>query len=355
MDDTEILDELINDDNIITNQMGGAGADPFYDQVKQQYGTEHPEYHIGDQEMQKDILEIFNEEINKAVINIKKRLGDNIEDTNEKSAIIMQKLNELKDAVNPTVEMLKRNNETHVKLKPQNKYPNLLNTNIGDSYVDYGNPKDTKYTGSTFDEFKNKNTGYLADARKLLENLDSDTGINLEKKTDKDIEDSNQVPIAIKHEDGEDGIKFGRPKNNKDIQTRLNNCHILEMLYLIKHEEIMKTFAFTMNLFDKYKYSVKLLLFVLKNLVIKKPGIDVRLPKTLIPNIQTLLLDQEKVQEVIKTMKDNLEQNPLGGIQGAEVLQPDSDTTEDQLNANLGATVTPARVNLPRGAAAVGP
>jgi hypothetical protein len=102
------------------------------------------------------------------------------------------------------------------------------------------------------------------------------------------------------------------------IERRLNNCQFLEILYLVKHEELMKTFAFTLNLFDKYKYSIKILLFVLKNLVYKKgiPGAtgatlptSVKLPKALIPNIMKLLADQKQVQDVITSMQNTLDEN----------------------------------------------
>jgi hypothetical protein len=80
----------------------------------------------------------------------------------------------------------------------------------------------------------------------------------------------------------------------------------------------MKTFAFTLNLFDKYKYSIKILLFVLKNLVYKKdtPGAtgatlptSIKLPKALIPNIMKLLQDQKQVQDVITSMQNTLDEN----------------------------------------------
>jgi len=116
-----------------------------------------------------------------------------------------------------------------------------------------------------------------------------------------------------------------------------------------------------LNLFDKYKYSIKLLLFVLKYLVVKKktpeqaahheedednkkPCVDVKLPKTLIPNIQTLLQDQAKVQEVITGMKQQLETNPLGGVNASgvpNVLNPAGGPGEFDLDRSLGNPATP--------------
>jgi hypothetical protein len=101
------------------------------------------------------------------------------------------------------------------------------------------------------------------------------------------------------------------------LQNRLINCQFLEILYLTKHEELMKIFAFTLHLYDKYTYAIKILLFVLKNLLHRDscpepgrpPGYNppkIRLPKVLIRNIKDLLKDQKIVQEVIKQMKDTV-------------------------------------------------
>jgi hypothetical protein len=104
--------------------------------------------------------------------------------------------------------------------------------------------------------------------------------------------------------------------NRNLLQSRLINCQYLEILYLTKHEELMKIFAFTLNLYDKYTYAIKILLFVLKNLLepVAPPGCPepphqpgdrptIRLPKALITNIKQLLKDQKQVQNVITEMK----------------------------------------------------
>ena len=104
--------------------------------------------------------------------------------------------------------------------------------------------------------------------------------------------------------------------NVDGIQKRLINCQYLEILYLTKHEELMKVFAFTLYLYDKYTYAIKILLFVLKNLLepVAPPGCPephhppgeapkIRMPKALITNIKQLLKDQKQVQDVIAQMK----------------------------------------------------
>ena len=71
----------------------------------------------------------------------------------------------------------------------------------------------------------------------------------------------------------------------------------------------MKVFAFIMNLFDKYKYAIKIILFLLKNLVNKDPPDGttpqrktVTLPITIIKNIKKLVEDQETIQGVVNKM-----------------------------------------------------
>jgi hypothetical protein len=105
------------------------------------------------------------------------------------------------------------------------------------------------------------------------------------------------------------------------IKTRLSNCQYLEILYLTKHDELMKIFRFTLSLYDKYTYAIKILLFVLKNLLEQRPcpppgpgqppgqppgpgqPPQIKLPKALIRDIKQLLKDQKQVQDVINRIK----------------------------------------------------
>lgn len=113
------------------------------------------------------------------------------------------------------------------------------------------------------------------------------------------------------------------PTTPEAIQNRLINCQYLEILYLTKHDELMNIFRFTLNLYDKYTYAIKILLFVLKNLLEQRPcppreyppeqphpPIDprqIKLPKALISNIKQLLKDQKHVQDVIGRLKPVVE------------------------------------------------
>lgn len=126
--------------------------------------------------------------------------------------------------------------------------------------------------------------------------LDLNTEINYESYKNDDHE--------LKFEDGDNSML--------KLNMRLSNCTQLEQLYLNKHFEIIKIFGFVVNLFDKYKYAIKVILFLLKNLVRAKDGdtppppnnFSVNLPKPLIKNINLLLKDQANIQTIIKDMEN---------------------------------------------------
>jgi len=110
-------------------------------------------------------------------------------------------------------------------------------------------------------------------------------------------------------------------ENQAQLTQRLNNCRYLEYLYLKKHDEIIRIFGFVVDLFDKYKYAIKVILFLLKNLVRaenipgqnipgqNRPGqniqgsVGVRLPKPIITGINLLLKDQANIQTIIDGME----------------------------------------------------
>jgi hypothetical protein len=250
---------------------------------------------------------------------IKKKLGDNIILTNQNAKNIVKTLNNIKDSIDPKIIDLStpdtegnrlrvfKNGKYYDTFKSTN-YTTLINTEDSDLRDFYESSKYTEQDGKIrFGIDANKYIG--------MKNLD-------EKETDNVGAILNKRPDAVYDPDDP-----ANPVTIDRIQLRLENCQFLEMLYLVKHEELMKTFAFTLNLFDKYKYSIKLLLFVLKNLVRKDlpsgTGAipNIRLPKKLIPNIVKLLADQKQVQDVITLMKTNLDETKNIDIQadGTEI------------------------------------
>jgi hypothetical protein len=128
--------------------------------------------------------------------------------------------------------------------------------------------------------------------------------------------------LATDYEDTD--LDLTNPEHNSRLQARLVNCQYLEILYITKHEELMKTFAFTLNLYQKYNYSIRLLLYILKNLMDRQcqtpgapteghegPKPTIKLPKAIISNIRALLNDQKKVQDIITQMESTINENKL--------------------------------------------
>jgi hypothetical protein len=131
------------------------------------------------------------------------------------------------------------------------------------------------------------------------------------------------------------------PSNNViEINNRLEACVNLEYLYLNKHQEIINIFSFVLQLFEKYKYAIKVILYLLKNLV-RVPGqpidssnpLTINLPKPIIKNIFTLVQDQDKIQTVVNQMKDVVNDTDISNIQ---------DSNKTKINTNLGTTTTPS-------------
>jgi hypothetical protein len=146
--------------------------------------------------------------------------------------------------------------------------------------------------------------------------------------------------------------------NIQHIQTRLNSCVNLEFLYLKKHNEIINIFSFVVDLFDKYKYAIKVILFLLKNLVRNtedtppQPGtpdtpgtpLTVNLPNPVIKNIDLLLKDQHNIEQIVEGMR-NVVNNVDTSIH--PVLQDENDNTkyvrdeqaETQIEHNVKSSV----------------
>ena len=136
--------------------------------------------------------------------------------------------------------------------------------------------------------------------------LDLRTGINYNTY---DLNDQKEIIITNEFD------------SQRPLIERLKNCQTLEELYLRKHKEIIRIFGFVVDLFDKYKYAIKVILFLLKNLVRaenipgqnipgqNRPGqniqgsVGVRLPKPIITGINLLLKDQANIQTIIDGME----------------------------------------------------
>jgi len=281
---------------------------------------DYNEIHSPNNILKENLFQIINEKINDIVENLKKRLGPNIRVTNENARDIMNMLNSFSNSIN-----------NHITTNITQQEDNIIITGTD------GN-KTTMKSNTYYDKFQTdiKNNANI----NAMGSIDSPNAGRFNYAT---------VPDTT--------LNLSRPDDINILENRLINCQNLEMLYLIKHDELMTTFAFTLNLFDKYKYSIKIVLFLLKNLVYKqeKPGgktetvklPGVKLPGDIIKKIGLLVKDQGVVQGVIEQMKKTLIDAPSSDTDPKGLLQklttkihpplPD----EQNLNNGIGNVNTP--------------
>jgi hypothetical protein len=249
-----------------------------------------------------DLLQIISKGINNIVDNLKRRLGKDFNESNTNAGIIRERLDQLKTQIDIDINNginMGPNNDAAITLDTENNYA----LNYGVDYLlpdDYNNP----------DDINNINADYIFQ--------DLDTAHN-DVIYDQEILYDSRIPET--------------DYNQGEVENRLRNCQNLEFLYLKKHDEIMKIFSFTLNLFDKYKYAINVMLFLLKHLVYKDPAGDIssnkiKMPRRIIKNIKKLLEDQKKVQGVIDKMKtvivDDADINsPEAKLQRATSSKPD--------------------------------
>jgi len=294
------MEELITEKDIIMRS-GAAAAPPVPD-----YKIKAPP----NQNLDAQLFQILEIGVNTMVEQIKEKLGTNIPDTNSNAKVIMELLNTLKTKIDG------------------DKGINALEASIRVDKDADGKYNITKADGKTpidHETFNLNNTDNLfRDRDKMKQYMINNNYIDLDFKYYKDD--------GTKHDNLPALIDVKDTNNIIQVNDRLANCQLLEMLYMIKHEELMKTFAFTLNLFDKYKYAIKIILFLLKNLVKKDPQptgeatggpTSIKLPKALIPNIQKLLKDQAIVQEIITSMKATIDDEKLSKLSsGNETNRP---------------------------------
>ena len=320
--------ELIKDEDIIMK--GGAGAGPGAPGP----GAPVVQNYIVPDQIDANLLQILDDGINRIVMKIKAKLGNDIPTTNASAKKIIDMLEGIVGIINPQLTHLATADPNSITITRDAADRNLYKSSAAPAgYVnlDAASPDINEPNLLRFKQ----NAIYLDDGA-----LDYGGQIIRMETLNSNRNPNNPNPVY-------EGAPVSDPAI---IQNRLDNCQYLEILYLIKHEELMKTFAFTLNLFDKYKYSIKILLFVLKNLVNKQPvppgpgpvppgpGVPptVRLPKPLIPKIWKLLQDQKKVQEVINTMQETLDESKDNYHVGTTIT-PKLDTGAERPDAKLSS------------------
>ena len=245
-----------------------------------------------------DLLRIIHNGIDDIILNLKRAVDlkgvgpeETIGRTNDAVKKILKVFSDFQDGLAPEIGQMKEN-----EINPVNKgviqTENVLTPN------NFGSSK-----AHIVSDAKLLKQNLLIESRKDIgakeaDILDLRTGINYDSYN---INGFHNVNITNGYQ--------------TPLTERLTNCTELEKLYLKKHEEIIRIFGFVVNLFDKYKYAIKVILFLLKNLVRAEqrnvpppppppPGsVSVRLPKPLITNINLLLKDQANIQTIIDGME----------------------------------------------------
>ena len=226
------------------------------------------------QKINDELLQIISNGINGIVMNLKNRLGSDFAESNRNAKSITDMLNALETQIRADINGIgDTTNQTQI--------------------LEFNN---NRYTAT--DHNLKFHTDVINHNSVNIDTLDSlDTNIMFDNNIRTNI-------LNVNAQNGQD-VNF----DSQELQTRLLNCQNLEFLYLKKHDELMKVFAFIMNLFDKYKYAIKIILFLLKNLVNKDPPDGtppnvprVKLPITIIKNIKKLVQDQETIQGVVNKM-----------------------------------------------------
>ena len=229
-----------------------------------------------------------------------------------------------------------------------NRNQNII-FNYDDDDGTYNSERDLNYGNNIVNHnvqqfFNDPNTIYTPDG--TLENGATNISIN----TINDTQDEGRGNLPTDYTNNQQ-LNPAVVADAATLKNRLENCQYLEILYLTKHDELMKLFAFTLTVFNKYKYAIRILLFVLKNLLgtepqpppnrpipqhdgqpheICPPCPEIQLPKALIPNIKSLIQDQKKVQEVIEQMKETLNEDPLATPANSQRVENPPGNINDQ-------------------------
>jgi hypothetical protein len=267
-------------------------------------------------------LAIVSAGINRLVEIIKRKLGRNNQEVNQKVINIVNGINNAMTTINNNymnyleTRFVDRNANQEAIVRP-----GLTNLNAGLVGLEFTNIQNMARTINPYrDDPANVGEAIVKIDNQLIPGRH--ITINMT-----DLQHDNGSSLNPEYTAGQLDLANNQADINT-VQTRLDNCQRLEMLYLIKHEELMKTFVFALNLFDKYQYSIKLLLFVLKNLVYKRVPprlpINIQLPKPLIQNIKELLKDQQKMQDVITQMRNVVNTDDIRDISSPTRTNPTS-------------------------------
>jgi hypothetical protein len=288
------------------------------------------------------VFRVINQQIKDLIKQIQGKLGGTNQERNEEIKNIVLTLEDINGQIR-NVETVFSDNAVKIIQDPRTQ--NYAAVKNG-TYRNATNPDYRDTTGNNIGNFIN-NANYVTDVAGNVSLSHDAESININSIDDiPAVQTLSTVGEEIDLTD----------VNIQTVQKRLINCQYLEILYLVKHEELMKTFAFLLTLYDKYQYAIKLLLFILKNLldfqcpVQSPPGTPhepvppkIKLPNVIIKNIKDLLKDQKQVQDIIGKMKTKLyEDVNTSALRSLQVpIPPSSKNLRDTKPAGLDNQVNP--------------
>ena len=270
------------------------------------------------------LLEIFDKGVNNIILNLKAKFGNNNSEVNKVISSISSLFDIIDVELDKNLRIKKHNNEDYDGDVISSKTPEgTYNSNI---------------------QSKHKSESEMSTGFQQINQPDFKLK-NLDEKQDIYIPVSNADPIDLNSD-----------TDRTKLTTRLNNCQALELFHLRLFENFMKTGAFTLTLYEKYKYITSVMLYLLKNLV-NKPKLDklcnknelkvttpkIYLPKSVIKNISTLVEEQNKIQDTITHIDTNLKNTNLENMKNmasSEIKTNllNSDTPSNPSNTNTITT-----------------
>jgi len=289
-----------------------------------------------------DLLQIFDQGLNNIVLRIKARFGHNNKEVNEIVSAISSIFGNIDDIIKDNDRL-----GTDSRAEDDYVYDGEAITRNPDGTIAEGFGKAVSKKDVLTGEYtstisgKHKEEGIMKDQFNYVKDIKNFKG---------DLDFNNTYNVV----EGDQVLDLNIPAQRQELMTRLKNCQALEIFHLKLFENFMKTGAFTLTLYEKYKYITTVMLYLLKNLV-NKPKLEkdcsngvipptipiadtVILPKTVIKNIGRLVEEQNRIQGTINTIDTALKQTKLDDVYGY---------ASNSINENLKAVNSPHDKSVP--------
>ena len=286
-----------------------------------------------------DLLEIFDQGINNIVLRIKARFGNNNEEVNKIVSSI--------SSIFGNIDTIIKDNDrlgTDSRAEEDYYYDDKPITRNPDGTIDEGVGKAVSVKNPDTGEYTSTISGKHKEEEEMKDQF---TQVKDIEKFKGDLDLINDYEVVNEKTE----LNLNDTNDREKLMNRLKNCQALEIFHLKLFENFMKTGAFTLTLYEKYKYITTVMLYLLKNLVNKPklekdcsygatiPIVDtVTLPKTVIKNIGRLVEEQNRIQGTINTIDTALKQTKLDDVYGY---------ASEAINENLKTENSPHAKSVP--------